>query len=229
MKSKPWTPTSPDAASPDAASPDATSPPRPGATPREPPYGLAVALQAGFQLLVFASATLVWQRDRSALELASRDPGASALAALHVGSPLVAAVVAAVRRLRGQAPGAPAFWLLAMLELLKVIALLLAGGAVLMRRATTESVSLLAVGVALVALTGWPLVRGSRRVGWERWAHLQAAMAPWHLLVASLLLVEVGKRSPAPGLWLYLLAAPSLAPLYLWTLWPRRSLGFQRG
>ncbi|RYE85169.1 MAG: hypothetical protein EOO75_17240 [Myxococcales bacterium] len=115
------------------------------------------------------------------------------------------------------------FWLLAMLELLKSVAALLAGATFLMRRLNAESLALMAVGVTLVVLTGLPLVRGSKRAGWERWAHLQASVAPWHLLVASLLLAEVGKRSPAAGIWLYLFAAPALAPLYAWVVFRRRA------
>lgn len=200
----------------------ATEAPLPAPASPELPYGTVVVLQAVLQLLVFGSAMLPWDHGKSALELASRDTGASAFGALHFGGPLIAAVVAGSRRLRGHTPGKGAFWLLSSFDLLKVIALLLAGATFVMHRRNTESMALLAVGVTLVALTAWPLWHGSRTEGWRRWSFLQAAMAPWHLLVASVLLVEVGHRSPAPGIWLYLLAAPALAPLYGWVMWQRR-------
>ena len=120
----------------------------------------------------------------------------------------------------GIEPETPAY--AAFQELLKAIAAILALIALFFRMSfSPETLAAFAGIVLLVIVQLVALLRGSRREGWERWAHLLAAMTPWHLFVAGALFLEQGNHHPLPGPQLYFFSVAALLPLMVWALWPR--------
>lgn len=183
----------------------------------------SLALSLAF-LGLFGSSGLPWFGRRSALEGLDNRPGNIALVVLHFGMPLVAAAITLSRSIRGREPQRPSFLLLTFQELLKAFAGLFALFALTRRFSFgTEQIIAVSAVLSMVSLQAFALIRGSRREGWARWAHLLAAMVPWHLFVAGALLIEHGSKHPLPGPWAYFFSVAALLPLMIWVLWPRRS------
>ncbi|MCS6902161.1 MAG: hypothetical protein NZX77_20650 [Polyangiaceae bacterium] len=181
-------------------------------------------VQSLLWVILFTSALLPWYQQRNAFHELGEHPVQAIVALLHFGVPLMGSTITFARRLQGRVPQRTSFWMLAVPEMLKAAAASLAILSYLYHTSfpMEQWIGLLGaavlVGVQLVAIR-----RGSQREGWDRWAHLLAAMAPWHLLVGTMLFLEQGSRHLLPGPWLYLFTAAALLPLLPWTLWPRRT------
>lgn len=171
---------------------------------------------------IFFSANLPWIGHQNALQALENRPGSSLIALLHFGMPLVAAAITISRRMRGRIPQRASFWMMAFPELAKALAALIAL-ATLVLRGDSKAAAIASAGLLLLfALLLTALWRGRVREGWSRWAHLLAAMVPWHAFVAVALLLERGGSSLLLGPKLYLAATMLAFPLMGWVLWPRR-------
>lgn len=191
---------------------------------RERLFRDTAAVQSLVMLALFVSAGLPWRYGRNIFEELGRNTTSGILATLHFGMPLVAAAITLSRLLRGRVPQRGSFWLLASQEIFKTLAAVLAAFALISKMHRHRPEEMFAIGgiFLLAGLVAVALVRGARREGWERWAHLLAMMTPWHLFASAGLLAEMGSKHPEKGPWMYLFCAATLLPLMLWTLWPRR-------
>lgn len=185
-------------------------------------YRDTALIQSMLLIALFFSATLPWFGRRNVFHELDDHPLNAFVVMLHFGMPLIAGAITAARLLRGRTPQRASFWMMTFQELLKAIAAILALIALLIRMSfSPETLAAFAGIVLLVIVQLVALLRGSRREGWERWAHLLAAMTPWHLFVAGALFLEQGNHHPLPGPQLYFFSVAALLPLMVWALWPR--------
>ncbi len=190
----------------------------------EPTYRDTALVQSLLLVALFTSSLLPWYRGHNAFHELGEHPVSATVAVLHFGVPLIGGTITFARLLRGRVPQPASFWMLAFPELLKAIAVSLAVLSYVSRMSLDGERMVGLLGVTLLVVTQITALRkGFRREGWARWAHLLAAMAPWHLFVATALYLEQGSRHPLPGPRLYLFTSAALLPLLLWTLWPRKS------
>jgi hypothetical protein len=190
----------------------------------EQPYRDTAQVQSLLLVALFTSSLLPWYRGHNAFHELGEHPVSAVVAVLHFGVPLIGGTITFARLLRGRVPQRASFWMLAFPELLKAMAVSLAMLFYVFRMSLNGERMVGLLGVILLVVTQLvALRRGSRQEGWARWAHLLAAMAPWHLFVGTALFLEQGSRHPLPGPQLYLFTSAALLPLLLWTLWPRNA------
>jgi hypothetical protein len=190
--------------------------------PREERHRLACLL-AGPPLVVLAGPVFVPRPYRSVLETALREPPFLAVLLALLGSILFTAGVSLVAGLRRKAPGGFAYGVPAVTSSLVAASF---AGIVLYAFVHDSHVPAYAVAGAIPsALSLYPLLRGFRRSGFERWCQLVAGA--WLAEGGLVLTICFSSRSrislQAQDAWLVAFALSFSLSALAWALFPRKA------
>jgi hypothetical protein len=190
---------------------------------REERFRLACVAAALPLALLAVPFCLPYDRDRSLIGEALREPVALVIVGPLVVWPILLGAISLLRGLARKAPGMLAYAVPAVLYTLSSagLALLLAYAFAVERGAR---VPIVAAGVMAGLGGAYLLLRGFRRAGWERWAQLVAGMWFGQGMLTSLFALgdpsDVGQ--PPAGGWILLFALGAFLPIWAWALWPRK-------
>lgn len=195
-----------------------------GEARREELHRQAVMAAGTPLLLLCAPLFAPFDGQKSVYEITRREPAVLAFAAVFfLWIPALGAVGIA-RGLRRRAPGNVAFWVPAVLQALLAGGLSLLLAYLLIVERPSKKMPLLWPCVAVGLGAVYVLARGIRRGAWERWGRLLAAAWLFHVQCALLLMTSDTSLLDRPpfGVWLSLFALSTVAPIFAWSLWPRR-------